>query len=455
MAQARLWLWGLVPLVFLWALGARLETRVVESDLAAKTRAVAAGGAWVPAKLTVRGRDVILGGEAYDAADRAALIDSLDRIPGVRRVVARARLVPEAKPYAWSATKERGTLALSGALPSPQAKVAVLDGADGAQIKDFTTYARGAPDGFAAAAAFGLVQLAGLAKGRVAIDGTTLSVSGMAADGAARDKVLAALQTPPSGYTLGAHEITAPSYEFSAASDARAATLTLKGSVPDDAAHKSVVEAAGAAFAGQKIIDELKVQGGAPENFGAAAVAGLKQLSRLDGGQLALSDKAVSLTGAALYPKAEGQIGMALAALPAGFSAKSDVHATPPAAGIDAAGCQAAFGDLLGKGKILFETGSAKIDGVSAGLLDHLVAVALRCPSQNIEIAGHTDSSGNPQANMDLSKRRAQAVVDYLGEAGLDRGHLAPTGYGETKPIAPNDTPDGMAKNRRIEFIVK
>ncbi len=455
MAQARRWLWGLVPLLAFWLLGIWLETRRVEADLSTTARATAASGSWVPAKFLVRGRDVIVGGDAYDPADRAALIQSLDRIPGVRRVISRARLVPVAKPYAWSATKDAGTLALAGDVPSPKAKIAVIDRAEGARIDDTTAFARGAPEGFATAAGFGLTQLAGLSKGRVALDDNVLTISGRASDGAARDKVVAALGSLPSGFTLGAHDITAPSYDFTASSDPGAGTLTLKGSVPDDAAHAKIVDAAKTAFAGAKIDDQVKVQAGAPDGFGSAAVAGLKQLSRLDKGQLALSDSSLSLTGGALFPKAEGQIKTALADLPKGFSAKSDVRAEPPAAGTDAAGCQSLFGDLLGKGKIQFETAKAKIDGVSSGLLDHLVGIALRCPAQTIEISGHTDSSGNEQFNLDLSKRRAQAVVDYLADAGLDRGHLTAIGYGATKPIAPNDTPDGMAKNRRIEFVVK
>ena len=455
MAQARLWLWGLVPLVALWLLGVRFETRRVEADLSAVARATAASANRMPARLTARGRDIIVGGAAYDPADRAALIQSLEQVPGVRRVVSRVRLVPVAKPYAWSATTDGGTLALAGAVPNPKAKVAIIDGANGATIQDSTVFARGAPDGFPAAAGFGLTQLAGLAKGRVAIDDKVVSISGMAKDGAARDKVVAALSGLPAGFTLGAHEITAPSYDFSAHSDPGAGTLTLGGSVPDEAAHAQIVDAARKAFAGAKIVDEVKVHGGAPDGFAAAALAGLEQLSRLDKGQLAMSDTSLSLTGGALFPKAEGQIKTALAALPKGFSGKSDVRAEPPAAAIDAAGCQSLFGDLLGKGKIQFETASAKIDGVSGGLLDHLVGIALRCPSQTIEISGHTDGSGNPQSNLDLSKRRAQAVVDYLAEAGLDRGHLTAIGYGATKPIAPNDTPDGMAKNRRIEFVVR
>lgn len=453
MAQARRWLWGLVPLAAFWLLGAWLETRRVEADLSATARATAASAGWVPARLLVRGRDVIVGGDAYDPADRAALIQALDKIPGVRRVVARARLVPVAKPYAWSATKESGTLALAGDVPSPQAKIAIIDRAEGARIDDGTAFARGAPDGFPAAAAFGLTQLAGLAKGRVALEDKILSISGMASDGAARDKVVTALAALPEGFTLGAHEITAPSYDFTAGSDP--GTLTLKGSVPDAAAHAKLLDAARTAFVGARIDDEVKVQGGAPDGFGQAALAGLRQLSRLDKGQLALSDSSLSLTGSALFPKAEGQIRTALADLPKGFSARSDIGAAPPAAGTDAAGCQALFGELLGKGKIQFETAKAKIDGVSSGLLDHLVGIALRCPAQTIEISGHTDASGNEQSNLDLSKRRAQAVVDYLADAGLDRGHLTAIGYGATKPIAPNDTPDGMAKNRRIEFVVK
>ncbi len=117
--------------------------------------------------------------------------------------------------------------------------------------------------------------------------------------------------------------------------------------------------------------------------------------------------------------------------------------------------CQQLFYELLGKARIRFESGKASIDQDSMGLLDRLIETALRCPNANIEVAGHTDSDGDSNANMALSEKRAQSVADYLIKAGLPTDRLTAVGYGSQQPIAANDTDDGKAKNRRIDFVVK
>jgi OOP family OmpA-OmpF porin len=122
---------------------------------------------------------------------------------------------------------------------------------------------------------------------------------------------------------------------------------------------------------------------------------------------------------------------------------------------VDATVCQQLFSELLGKGTIRFESRRSSLDPDSAGLLDRLIETALRCPTANIEVAGHTDSDGDNAANQALSEKRAQAVMDYLVKAGLPAGRFTAIGYGSTEPVAANDTDEGKAQNRRIEFVVK
>jgi outer membrane protein OmpA-like peptidoglycan-associated protein len=71
-----------------------------------------------------------------------------------------------------------------------------------------------------------------------------------------------------------------------------------------------------------------------------------------------------------------------------------------------------------------------------------------------IEIEGHTDNKGSDEYNLNLSQGRSQSVVDYLAEQGIDRSRLTAHGYGESKPIDTNDTEEGRANNRRVEFTV-
>lgn len=72
-----------------------------------------------------------------------------------------------------------------------------------------------------------------------------------------------------------------------------------------------------------------------------------------------------------------------------------------------------------------------------------------------ISVDGHTDSSGNPEINLTISKQRAKSVFDYLVSAGVDATRIDANGFGDQFPIAPNETKAGRIKNRRIEIKVK
>ncbi len=67
---------------------------------------------------------------------------------------------------------------------------------------------------------------------------------------------------------------------------------------------------------------------------------------------------------------------------------------------------------------------------------------------------GYSDSAGEAEYNLDLSYRRARAVVEYLASQGVPRERLEYRGYGEVNPVAPNDSPEGRALNRRVEFTI-
>jgi len=110
--------------------------------------------------------------------------------------------------------------------------------------------------------------------------------------------------------------------------------------------------------------------------------------------------------------------------------------------------------DTLLEGKVVeFETGSAVITDAGQRLLDDVLETLRMFPAVPIEIAGHADAQGSPEANMTLSEQRAQAVLDYLVAHGADPNRFVVVGYGDTRPIADNSTAEGRQKNRRIEFI--
>ena len=104
---------------------------------------------------------------------------------------------------------------------------------------------------------------------------------------------------------------------------------------------------------------------------------------------------------------------------------------------------------------IQFETGSATIAAASTDLLDAVADILKNTPAiAKLTIEGHTDSTGDAEMNKSLSQKRADAVKDYIVAKGIDAARLASVGFGAEKPIASNDTDEGRAKNRRVEFKV-
>ncbi len=103
---------------------------------------------------------------------------------------------------------------------------------------------------------------------------------------------------------------------------------------------------------------------------------------------------------------------------------------------------------------IFFETGKADIKEESTPTLTKLLAFLEEIPSAVVEISGHTDNVGNPEANRVLSEQRAKSVVDYLIAKGIQKERLIAVGYGDVKPIDDNLGEEGRTNNRRTEFKV-
>jgi len=393
--------------------------------------------------------------EIFDAA-----IAATRRLPA-GLVLARAEILPpEIKPYRWDANSDGRSITLSGLAPSEAVRGEIAGTAarlfPGRNIVDRTAIARGAPSGdFAKAAASVLTELAKLTDGTTSMTDAQLSIRGHAGAAISSDAVAASVRSSlPSPFTVGTVEIISP-YIFKIVKDGGRVVLT--GFAPTEAARNDLAAAAKAAFFGESVENELAMRGSAPTSFVEALKALFPALARLASGSLAAEDTVFDVQGLAIYDKAAEQIKLELgSALVRGFKLGSvtiGVRPPPPALAVNE--CQPELNGLLAKGRVRFETGSAELNKESLALLDHLIEVVQRCREASIEVAGHTDSQGSPDSNLDLSKRRAEAVTTYIGEAGIDTSRITSAGYGETKPVASNDTPEGRAQNRRIEFVVK
>ena len=105
---------------------------------------------------------------------------------------------------------------------------------------------------------------------------------------------------------------------------------------------------------------------------------------------------------------------------------------------------------------INFDTDSDRLKPESGAMLKLVAAALTKNPNLKLEIDGYTDSVGKADHNLDLSRRRAQAVQSVLvSQFGVDADRLSSNGFGPDNPITSNDTPDGRANNRRVEFLKK
>jgi outer membrane protein OmpA-like peptidoglycan-associated protein len=196
--------------------------------------------------------------------------------------------------------------------------------------------------------------------------------------------------------------------------------LTLEGQVPDEAAKKTIVDAAIAKYSAGNVIDKLTIDASAK---GALTVTLLGQVAS-DTVKAARGDEAK-----AFYPTAT--IDNQLSIAPAPAAKAEDVQC----------------GDSVAVAAT-FATGSANLTNEARKLLDAVVP----CIKGPFEVGGHTDNVGKPEYNQVLSERRAVSVAKYLTSKGVDAKLLTSKGYGDTTPIGDNATTEGKAKNRRIEF---
>lgn len=105
---------------------------------------------------------------------------------------------------------------------------------------------------------------------------------------------------------------------------------------------------------------------------------------------------------------------------------------------------------------IYFNTGSAQIKPESHGVIKEIAVALKENPAVKIEIIGHTDNTGNAASNQKLSEQRAEAVKQYLDKTfGIDAGRLSTSGKGAAQPVTGNNTNEGKAQNRRVEFVKK
>lgn len=243
--------------------------------------------------------------------------------------------------------------------------------------------------------------------------------------------------------------------------------FTLEGAVPSDRARRELIARAQRAAPNAAALDRMHVAGGAPSPYWRAiALGAIQQLARLGRGQARLNGANLVVVGDGSREQVQAVRDYYATPLPAPFAARADLTVTgeplaiPELAGVDlsnasAQSCSTAFERLMATNVITFASGSSAIEDESRPLLNNLAMVARRCDGYAIEVAGHTDNLGAREANLELSRRRAMAVVAYLSQQNVAAERMTAVGFGPDRPVANNSTPQGQAANRRIVFTVR
>jgi len=136
------------------------------------------------------------------------------------------------------------------------------------------------------------------------------------------------------------------------------------------------------------------------------------------------------------------------------IDAKDECPGTPAGVKVNDVGCPEVGEKILSLEGVNFDTNKATIKSESEGILNNAVTVLSDNASVHVRVEGHTDSRGTDAYNQQLSQKRAEAVAAYLTAGGIAAERLSAVGYGESAPVAPNDTAENMYKNRRVDLVV-
>ena len=254
-------------------------------------------------------------------------------------------------------------------------------------------------------------------------------------------------------------------------------TILLGGRLASQTSIDAVVSAAKATYGNENVINELILNGQVKTADWLAATNGfLPRLVSAKSAHLKISDSESKLIAEVrshgdrlkLVYGARKLLGNKLDADVAVFLLNEPVvetrNATEPQIAADPKAillktCQSNLDAEMNLKKVLFASNTAAVQPVSNTLLDRIINLLAQCNqvvSENgLTIAGHTDSQGDGAYNLALSQRRADTVKAYFLNAGIDAGQISSVGYGESQPVASNDTSKGRALNRRIEFKIK
>ncbi|VAW01689.1 hypothetical protein MNBD_ACTINO02-134 [hydrothermal vent metagenome] len=308
---------------------------------------------------------------------------------------------------------------------------------------------------------------AGISDIRIKADGRNVTVGGVVESDAQLAALLEVVRADPLSrkVTFSDVRVVVPVDETDTAVSPDALVVSWQGSavsvtgtMSDDAALSSVRSTVDSVF---RTVDAtgLKIRAGVPaeEEWLGAALRMVTEIGgRLDSGTITINRGVISVSGEfETRQERRDARDVAEAIVEASgldFVSGLTVKEAPPPTHAEVVELQTSLDDLIAGKVVEFETGSDVLTPIGVDLLNEIITALEQFPLVPIEIAGHADSQGAADVNMDLSIRRAQAVLAYLVANGMDPTRFEVVGYGETQPIADNSTAEGRERNRRIEF---
>lgn len=225
--------------------------------------------------------------------------------------------------------------------------------------------------------------------------------------------------------------------------------VVVAGTVPDEATRNAILARVREVYGAERVVDQLGVgQVVAPPNWsGYVQKLVSPQLKQVSRGQLAINGNNIELKGEVANEAQRQQLAADMATV------LNPTYAVRNALRV-AAQEQSMLDATLANRIIEFEAGSSVLRPAGRGILDEMAAALLRMGNRKVEVIGHTDSQGARDTNIVLSLARADAVRSYLVSKAVTPALITTSGSGPDRPVASNDTPEGRARNRRIEFRV-
>lgn len=233
--------------------------------------------------------------------------------------------------------------------------------------------------------------------------------------------------------------------------------VLIRGRVGSETSRETVRSFAKARFSSNAVHLTARVAEGLPRDWAIRVLTGLEALSYLSNGVVTVTPDNLSVQGNTGRKSASAEIAQFLSDK-LGGSEKYSIDVTykkalDPVAGLPTPEeCEAQIAQVQTTRKINFEPGSATIDAQGAAIMDDIADILKQCGEIRMEIGGHTDSQGREEMNEQLSLERARAVLGELRLRRVLTSTIDAKGFGESTPIADNETEEGRETNRRIEF---